>query len=211
MKLTLYHYIHCPYCVRVRLALGFLQLPWTSQVLPYHDEATPITLTGKKMLPIMEIDGRAMNESREIIQRLDVNNLLQNDLWQDMDMTLGLLADKIHNLAMPYWVWMPEFSAESRLYFVTKKSSKRGPFSVLAQRRSEFEIPLQAQLSLLESELTPFWQSQQLSIRDIALAAHLWGLFVVPEFRFSQKWYDYLMKVKELCRFDYYQQHWGTA
>ena len=43
MELKLYHYVHCPFCVRVRMILGFLQLPYQSIVLPYDDEVTPVS------------------------------------------------------------------------------------------------------------------------------------------------------------------------
>ena len=211
MKLELFHYIHCPYCVRVRLALGFLQLPWHSHVLRYDDERTPVELTGKKMLPIMTIDGAPMNESLDIIRRLDQGDALKNDSWQDMDLVINELGALVHNLAMPYWVWTPEFTPEARAYFVKKKSLKRGPFPELAQKRAQFEGPLLQLLQKHQASLTPFWQSSSLSIRDIGLAAQLWGLYVVPEFRFSQPWHDYLMRVKQACRFDYFQQHWGTT
>ena len=37
-KIKLYHYVHCPFCVRVRLALGFLNIPFESHVIAYDDE-----------------------------------------------------------------------------------------------------------------------------------------------------------------------------
>ncbi|MFP5459556.1 MAG: glutathione S-transferase N-terminal domain-containing protein, partial [Bacteriovoracia bacterium] len=76
MTVRLFHYVHCPYCVRVRLALGFLGTSWESQVLSYDDEVTPVKLTGKKMLPIALIDDVPMNESLDIIRRLDTTGAL---------------------------------------------------------------------------------------------------------------------------------------
>ena len=70
--MKLYHYVHCPFCVRVRMAAGFLNTSYESIVVPYDDEATPINLTGKKMLPIWVNDKRlAQNESLDIIKNLD--------------------------------------------------------------------------------------------------------------------------------------------
>ncbi len=190
------------------MALGYLNLPWTSQVLAYNDEETPEKLSGKKMLPIAVVDGQSQNESLEIITLIDKKNSLSNEVWGTTDATLDELGSWVHNLGMPYWVWSPEFDTASRDYFIAKKSIKRGPFPLLAKRRSEFEKPIQMVLQRLETQITPFWKSPKLTIRDIGLAAHVWGLFAVPEFRFSQTWHDYLMRVKAECRFDYHRDFW---
>lgn len=211
MSIELYHYVHCPYCIRVRMALGYLDLPWTSHVLPYNDEETPLKLSGKKMLPIIVIDEKPSNESLDIIAKLDVTNRLNNASWGKSDDVLNQLGNWVHNLGMPYWVWTPEFDTASRDYFIAKKSVKRGPFPELAKRRQEFEKPLQKTLTDLESQLTPFWNSEKITVRDIGLAAHVWGLFAVPEFRFSTRWHDYLMRVKAECRFDYHRDFWEKA
>jgi glutaredoxin 2 len=208
MALELYHYVHCPYCIRVRMALGFLNLPWISHVLPYNDEETPIRLSGKKMLPILVVDGMPQNESLDIIASLDTEKRLKTSSWDDTDRVLNELGQFVHNLAMPYWVWTPEFDQASREYFVAKKSVKRGPFPALAKRRNEFEAPLQALLKDLEPLLSPYWNSRHLTVKDIALASQVWGLFAVPEFQFSQPWYDYLMKIKVECKFDYHRDFW---
>jgi len=190
------------------MALGFLGLPWESTVLRYDDEATPIQLTGKKMLPIARIDGEAMNESLDIIKRLDPQNKLQHQRAGELDATLNELGSLVHSLAMPYWVWTPEFDETSRTYFIKKKSTKRGPFTELAKRRTEFEAPILELLKRLEPQLSLYWNSNTLTIQDITLAAHVWGLFVVPEFRFSEKWHDYLMRVKADCKFEYHHDFW---
>lgn len=208
MQLELFHYVHCPYCVRVRMALGYLGLNWKSTVVSYDDESTPVALTGVKMLPIMKINGKAMNESLQIICKLDAENKLQNEIWGNSDEFLNEIGNLIHNLCMPYWIWTPEFTLSSRNYFVQKKSQKRGPFHLLAQQRYDFEQKLMPILEDLTNQLKPFWNSDKLTIKDIGLASHLWGLFVVPEFRFPQELHQYLITVKHLCRFDYHQDFW---
>ena len=82
--ITLYHYVHCPFCVRVRMAFGHLKVPYKSVVVPYDDEKTPLDLCQKKMLPIIKWkDGKAQNESLEIIEKADQENKLQMDLLKD--------------------------------------------------------------------------------------------------------------------------------
>lgn len=216
MNVELLHYIHCPYCVRVRLALGHLGVSWKSSVVPYNDEKTPLELTGKKMLPILKMNGTAINESLDIIRAVDKTNALRTELidtpsFKELDAWASSVGSHVNSLAMPYWVWAPEFNEASRAYFIAKKSVKRGPFEVLRSRRAEFETPVLLELERYQDRLKPFWNSQSMTIQDIVLAAYLWGLFAVPEFRFPQPWHEYLMRIKENCRFQYHADYWRTA
>ena len=211
--ITLYHYIHCPFCVRVRMALGFLKIPYKSIVLPYNDEKTPIDLTGTKMLPIVSIEGQKLNESLDIVERLDSTDSLSLTKLQanhdELDSLLGKLGSPIHNLVMPYWVYTQEFDESSRQYFLTKKEKKRGPFNKLMQKAPGFLEELGPILSEVEDELSPFYKGQDsLTIMDIMLASHLWGMYVYPEFQFSAKLHNYLETVKEQCSFNYHEDYW---
>ena len=49
---TLYVYDHCPFCVRVRLALGVKNVKHLLHFLANDDVATPTGLVGKKIAPI---------------------------------------------------------------------------------------------------------------------------------------------------------------
>jgi glutaredoxin 2 len=211
--MKLYHYVHCPFCVRVRLALGYLQLAYDSNVVPYNDEETPTKLTGKKMLPIMAFDdGTVMNESLDIINKLDSNNLLKNELMithqEEINALLDRIGKPVHNLCMPYWIWTPEFNEQSREYFQKKKEIKRGPFKNLIHQKEEFIAELDLILAGLENDLRPFYQNNEMTILDIALAAHLWGMYIFPEFQFSPKIHQYLQKIKRQCAFDYHADFW---
>ena len=211
--MKLYHYVHCPFCVRVRLALGYLQLAYDSNVVPYNDEETPTKLTGKKMLPIMAFDdGTVMNESLDIINKLDSNNLLKNELMithqEEINALLDRIGKPVHNLCMPYWIWTPEFNEQSREYFQKKKEIKRGPFKNLIHQKEEFIAELDLILAGLENDLRPFYKNNEMTILDIALAAHLWGMYIFPEFQFSPKIHQYLQKIKRQCAFDYHADFW---
>jgi glutaredoxin 2 len=214
MEIKLYHYVHCPFCVRVRFCLSYLNIPHTSIVLAYEDEVTPLQLTGKKMLPIVTINGQAMNESLDIVEALDTNNQLKlrkikgSDGFKDLEKKLTVAGEFIHSLTMPYWIYTPEFSASSRKYFEDKKSLKRGPFKDLIKNREEFETRLAPYLVDFEAQLNPFYQSEQVTILDIMLASHLWGLYVVPEFQFSTKMHNYLKMVKQITNFNYHEDFW---
>jgi glutaredoxin 2 len=184
-------------------------------VLPYADEKTPLDLTGKKMLPILvKEDNTAMNESLDIIEYLDKGGVLK---WQREAMTqleddLNIVTSVAHNLTMPHWIFTKEFDQESRDYFIEKKSQKRGPFKDLHHKREEFLIEVDRLLMEFETIHIRPKQSienhQVLSLKDILIASHLWGLFIVPEFQFNKSMYNYLMRVKKLSHFDYHEDFW---
>lgn len=214
--MKLYHYVHCPFCVRVRMGFGFLSKPYVSVVLPYNDEQTPLKLTGKKMLPIMVNDeGKAQNESLDILKEADKDNLLKWELLTSHKEVIDPLLDKmgspVHSLCMPYWIWTPEFDETSREYFQTKKEVKRGPFRDLVNNQKVFIEALAPIFASLKAELKPFYKSSELSILDIMIAAHLWGLYVVPEFQFDDHLHEYLQKVKALTHFNYHQDFWQKS
>merc|ERR1719252_190678 len=52
-----YVYDHCPFCVRVRLALGLKNVKHEVVFMANDDFKTPESLCGKKIAPILEIPG----------------------------------------------------------------------------------------------------------------------------------------------------------
>lgn len=49
---TVYVYDHCPFCVRVRIALGVKNVKHNIHFMANDDVATPTALIGKKISPI---------------------------------------------------------------------------------------------------------------------------------------------------------------
>ncbi len=193
------------------MACGFLGVQYKSMVLDYDDEKTPVQLMGKKMLPIVTFeDGSHSNESLDIIARLDTQKKLGsfNDLEQT-NQWLDRIASPTHNLAMPYWVYTQEFNESSRKYFLKKKEAKRGPFGELIKKSNEFHKEINSVLNELDPLISPYFKNKSLSVKDIMIASHLWGLYIVPEFQFSQKMHQYLQNIKNKCQFNYHEDFWS--
>ncbi len=210
MGLVLYHYVHCPYCVRVRMALGFLKIPYESRVVPYDDQETPVSLIGVKMLPVLAIDDTPLKESLDIIRKLDQQNMLKSD--SDLSVAEKFIKEinnPVHSLAMPYWIHTPEFTPSARDYFVKQKEVKRGPFPELVKKSEDFKIELTGLFAKFQTSLRPYFESDTMRIQDIMIAAHLWGLYVVPEFQFPKEIHQYLQNIKRDCRFNYHQDYWS--
>lgn len=212
--MKLYHYIHCPFCVRVRMGLGFLEKKYESVVIPYDDEITPVALTGKKMLPILvSDDGKAQDESLDILKIIDIKDQLNWKLFKEKETIVNSLLDQIgsvvHSMAMPYWIWTPEFTPSSRKYFQEKKEVKRGPFKELVKNYDQYTIKLHQILKdQLHDKLNPFYESDKLSVVDILIASHLWGMYIVPEFQFDELTHNYLQLVKKQSHFNYHEDYW---
>jgi glutaredoxin 2 len=195
------------------MGLGFLNIPYESIVLQYDDESTPLKLSGLKMLPIIETSQGIQNESLIILKNIDEKNLLKwathDSLKNEVENLLKDIGNSVHSLCMPYWVWTPEFSNSSRSYFQDKKEVTRGPFKKLIANKEQY---LNSINDLLEREiklnLSPFYRSQHLTIVDIMIASHLWGMYIFPEFQFSPEVHNYLQTIKKLTKFDYHADFW---
>jgi glutaredoxin 2 len=194
------------------MVLGHLNIDYNSRVLDYDDAATPLNMTGVKMLPIIEIDGKYYNESLDIIKLLDKENSLKIEQYtnsqQHIEKLLSKIGELVHPLAMPYWIYTPEFTPSARAYFQAKKEAKRGPFKQLVSNKEKYENELQLFLKEFECSLNPFWKSNTFSINDILIASHLWGLYVVAEFQFPTSIHQYLMNVKKITHFSYHADYW---
>mmetsp|Transcript_29983 Transcript_29983/g.34175 ORF Transcript_29983/g.34175 Transcript_29983/m.34175 type:complete len:297 (+) Transcript_29983:131-1021(+) len=70
---TVYVYDHCPFCVRVRLALGLKNIKHNINFMANDDIPTPTKLVGKKIAPIFALpaDDLVMGESLDIIKLVD--------------------------------------------------------------------------------------------------------------------------------------------
>jgi len=70
-----YVYDHCPFCVRVRLAMGVKNVKHLIHFLANDDVDTPTALVGKKIAPIFELpeDKFVMGESLDIISKIDTD------------------------------------------------------------------------------------------------------------------------------------------
>lgn len=214
--ITLYQYLHCPYCIRVRMVLGYLKIPYESVILHYSDEDTPIRYTGKKMAPfIKKEDGTYLNESLEIIEYLDKSNIFRtaelktSAQFNDVEKFLNKISPSLFNLLMPYYLNGIEFNEEDRKYFKKKKEIKRGPFELLVKRREEFTKNINDLIDLdLLPRLNPFFESTTFSLCDLIIGSHLWGLYLAYDFRISDQLHQYLQSISNKCNFKYDKDLW---
>jgi glutaredoxin 2 len=197
------------------MAMNYLKIPFKSIVLDYDDEKTPIEFTGKKMLPIIQKDQQYINESLDIIALLDKDDLLEHKKYlanskklNELNDFLDELSKPMHSLTMPFWVNTKEFNQTSANYFINKKSVKRGPFKELYEKRYDLMEQVSSLLKTREQYIQKFYHGDKFSLLDIVFASHIWGLYAVSEFQFSDQIHQYLQRVRNLTGFDYYQDFW---
>lgn len=211
--MKLYHYPHCPFCQRVRLLLGYKNIPYESVELSYADSETPEKLIGQKMLPIMEFDdGKIMGESLDIMREIEyrfphpiafVGPVEGKFQWASM-VAVGI--PRYFDLLLPYFPdHYEEFEKfpEGKKYFCESKEKKRGKsFADLkAESHTLFEKNirphLQEIIDTVEDEY--FIMGPTFSVADCVLAADLSGLRIVDEIECPEEIVKYVERVEKMC------------
>jgi len=112
----LYVYDHCPFCVRVRVALGVLGKPHKLVFMGNDDVETPTALVGKKIAPIWVDEDGPMAESLDIIAKCDPASSFapasgRTDLkaWQKSVQTINRKLQRPRYVMVP----LPEFMQKS--------------------------------------------------------------------------------------------------
>lgn len=185
MKLFIYD--HCPFCVKARMIFGLKNLPVRLVTLLSDDEATPISMIGKKMAPILQKDdGSYLPESMDIVRyvdNLDGRPLLTGKTNPAIADWLQRVGGYSAKLLLPRFANadFEEFATDSaRQYFAHKKQASIGDFSEhlanSADLIAELETDLQALSSLI---VAPDAVNGTLSEDDIQLFPLLRSLSIV--------------------------------
>lgn len=201
--MKLYVYDHCPYCVRARMIFGLKNLPFELIVLANDDEATPIGLVGKKVVPILvKNDGTAMPESLDIVRYVDDNfgeKVLNWQVRPQIEDWVKTVGGYYNHLLSPRFVQMglPEFVSQSAVdYFTKKKTEFIGDFQQNLDETVNFLIRLHQDLE----NLVPLIKSSSalngaLSLEDILVFPMLRNLSCVRDVQFPPEITVYLEKM----------------
>lgn len=153
---TLYVYDHCPFCIRVRFALGLKNIKHRLHFLANDDVATPTALIGKKLTPIFEwkTQNICMPESMDIINLVDsderfgpTGTFLPATGRTDIKEWQGSVRDLLRVLQRPRYVatgLMPEFQQlDSRHAFI--RNHQMPPYEK-ADWKTTLEFPTKLQI-----------------------------------------------------------------
>lgn len=210
--MKLYVYNHCPYCVRARMVFGLKNLPLEMEMIANDDEATPVSLVGKKVVPILvKEDGTAMPESLDIVRYVDKqdgNPIITENIRPEVEAWAAKMSKVYNHLLLPRFVKLDlaEFEQPSAIeYFVNKKAEFIGDF---IQNFEDSEQYIQAVEPLLQ-ELGGLIKSEnalngELSLEDIIIFPMLRNLSCVKGVSFPQTVLDYTTKMAQLSKLDLY-------
>lgn len=213
--MKLYHYDHCPYCVKARMIFGLKNVPIEVITLLNDDEDTPNNLIGQKMVPILQInDELAMPESMDIVHYVDGMDDAPIIIGESSNKIAEWMAntkDYMYVLTMPRWVNAPleEFQTESaRHYFKTKKESYIGSFDEALARSDELIAQANAHLkqlnALIHNEDTV---NTFLSEDDFHVFAALRSLSIVKNIEFPSKVHAYMDKMSVKTHIPLHEQY----
>ena len=184
--MKLYVYDHCPFCVKARAIFGLTATPVDLVIMLNDDEETPTRMIGKKMAPILELDGRYVPESMDIVahvDRLAGGKVLAGPRNPQVAEWIGRTSDALYPLAMPRWAASPlaEFATpEARAYFTRNKEAIVGSFSDRMAQSGEYIATLNRHLSALDELIrSPDAVNGALSEDDIHLFATLRAMSIV--------------------------------
>lgn len=185
--MKLYVYEHCPYCVKARMIFGLKNIPFELDVLLNDDEATPISMVSKKVVPILKKnDGSYMPESMDIVHYVDQYQppiILTNKTNPHISEWLNTVSAYINNLLMPRYVRanLAEFKTQSaRDYYQQKKEAFIGSFAGHIANTPALLDKINADLLVLDRLIVAENACNgELSVDDIHLFALLRGLSIV--------------------------------
>merc|ERR1719231_696036 len=112
----LYVYDHCPFCVRVRVALGVKGIKHKLVFMGNDDVETPTAMVGKKIAPILVDEDGAMMESLDIIAKLAPEGSIKSATDRsDIKAWQKSIQTTMRKLCRPRYVMvpLPEFMQKS--------------------------------------------------------------------------------------------------
>lgn len=210
--MKLYVYDHCPFCVRARMIFGLKNLDVEKIILLNDDEDTPISLVGKKVVPILiREDGTAMPESLDIVHYIDEHSgekILSSDIRPEINDWVKQVSQYYNRLTMPRFIALnlPEYATQSAVdYFVKKKTESIGEFNENLANTAQYLQQLQQDLATLEPlVLSSETLNGKLSLEDIIVFPILRNLTCVKGLVYPAKIQDYLVNMAEKSKVDLY-------
>lgn len=203
--MKLYSYDHCPFCVRARMIFGLHNIPFEHIILANDDETTPISLIGKKMLPILiKADGTAMGESLDIVRYIDAQAeypLLKSPLRTEIQTWYEKVGSYYHRLTMPRTVkiGLEEFASDSAIdYFTQKKTSFIGDFAQNLANSEQYIQQIHTDLIALDRLLVSTdGMNGQIDEEDFWIFPVLRSLSMVKGIQFPERIMRYLQTMSD--------------
>jgi len=198
----LHVYDHCPFCVRVELALAFLGLPYTRVLYGYGDMDGPKRLMGKKQLPVMEYKGKYTEESLDIIGVIEKNTshkeIPPKTDREDLGKWLKDSGEIRRTLCRPRIIKVPikDWAEDQDVAYAKQKYEKKGFNYADAEARSdELIVEMNQFLESFNNDILHNENSvneEGFGIDDILVIPHIRTLTCVKGLKWPEKLRKYL-------------------
>ena len=210
--MKLYVYDHCPFCVRAGMIFGLKNLAFEKITLLNDDEATPVGLVGKKVVPILiKENGEAMPESLDIVKYVDETygeKLLSEEVRPEISEWMKKVGAYYNHLLLPRFVklGLAEYATQSAVdYFVKKKTESIGDFAENLANSAQYLALLTPDLAELDKLIVNAEAANgQLSLEDILLFPMLRNLTCVKGLQFPPNVADYVAEMAKLSKIELY-------
>lgn len=203
---TLYVYDHCPFCVRARMIFGLKRMPFKLDFLMNDDVVTPTKMTGKKVLPILKMDGEAMGESLDIVAKIDAIGkpiLAKAADRKDIDQWLKDNKDLMRKLTRPRdaSALYPEFATRAaRATWVMNHPLSGSSFEEALESSEEYLKQMNDELPKLAEMIHGDTVNEGgVSYDDITLWPTLRRLTIVKGIKWPEKLRSYLLYMEDVC------------
>ena len=189
------------------MIFGLKGIPVQIITLSNDDEKQPISMIGKKMVPILEkAPQKFMAESMDIIQFID-QKFSPVRVQKKEDPFLLEALNKVHlsyySLVMPRWVNsdMEEFKTPAaRQYFQNKKEQMIGPFATSLKNTETYKKEVEETLLKIERKISnpsKWYIEDHLSFNDFHLFSFLRALTIVKNLSFPPRLKSYTKQISE--------------
>lgn len=211
--MKLFVYDHCPFCVKARMIFGLKQTAVELVILLNDDEATPISMIGKKMAPILQDADQYLAESMDIVAHIDGMSgvkILSGASNPDLAQWNTDVTSPLYSLALPRWAAsdFEEFSTTAaRAYFTRNKERMIGNFEDHLAASPDYIAALNRHLLALEPLIqSPDAVNGELSEDDIHLFATLRSMSIVKGIVYPPAIEAYRLRMAELSGIDLHDQ-----
>ncbi|EHH66930.1 glutaredoxin 2 [Gluconobacter morbifer] len=200
----LHVYEHCPFCVKARMIFGLKKIPYERRIFLNDDVDGPVSMVGRKIVPILEENGRFMAESMDIVAHIDAigSPVLTGPVRPEIADWIHASAKPLYRLFLPRAASapLPEFDTTSaRAGFIRRKEPGVGSFSALLEDGTAELAELNGHLERLAPMIrSPEAVNGTLSTDDIHLFAQLHSLSIIKGVRYPLEVEAYRQSMSEL-------------
>jgi glutaredoxin 2 len=208
--LTLMHFDFCPFCQRVRLALGYKKIAFAEQPARFYGPEHFQSISGFDRLPVVEYpDGTRQGESLEIIAELDRRFLETPPLfrgaisdleWEGVQAWRARISGMLFRLIAPTLTQYASLGQDARAmayYRDRMENWLKDTLEGLQERRQEWYAGMAADLQEVTERVARYgFYTSVFSVADTLITGDLTGLRLLEDIQLPPELTAYFARVE---------------